>query len=344
MISLYGLFILLLTAETIHAQVHHFITHYAGQPNQGNNDDGDGVDQAFGLKKATGLPQRTTPPTLPKALQESNSPDQNGASSSVDPQPANGCKDGYWFLGLFNMCPQQQSPPESQPFISYIPFQSDEMPLPVLVGESEVESYNQDRNIEQYRKFTEKEAQYFRSEYHIEKELGKGRFGVVYLATRNSDGMEVAYKSIPYKNVNGYTLEPITSPICHVPNPPVCSKEPSAIQCIVYSKKPSVEQCMSPRPPNLLVPYEYMLQMYLSRPGHDNPYVPKVFDYFILEDEYIAVMEYFGEDWVNFSRYRKERIRLEVGDARDIVREVVEALIYLKQYNVVHRDIHGMSQ
>ncbi|KAH6579678.1 hypothetical protein BASA60_003206 [Batrachochytrium salamandrivorans] len=81
--------------------------------------------------------------------------------------------------------------------------------------------------------------------------------------------------------------------------------------------------------------------MYLSRPGHDNPYVPKVFDYFILEDEYIAVMEYFGEDWVNFSRYRKERIRLEVSDARDIVREVVEALIYLKQYNVVHRDIHG---
>ncbi|KAH6595162.1 hypothetical protein BASA61_003861 [Batrachochytrium salamandrivorans] len=41
----------------------------------------------------------------------------------------------------------------------------------------------------------------------------------------------------------------------------------------VLSEKPSVEQCMSSRPPNLSVPYEFMLQTYLSRPGNDNPYV-----------------------------------------------------------------------
>ncbi|KAH6574552.1 hypothetical protein BASA60_005459 [Batrachochytrium salamandrivorans] len=65
MISLYGLFILLLTAEAIHAQVltwfmfdpllwvlPHFATHYAGQTTQGNTNEDDSVDQVSGSKDA----------------------------------------------------------------------------------------------------------------------------------------------------------------------------------------------------------------------------------------------------------------------------------------------------
>ncbi|KAH6583311.1 hypothetical protein BASA61_008070 [Batrachochytrium salamandrivorans] len=81
MISLYGLFILLLTAETIHAQ--------------GDTNDGDAVDHASGPNDATSLPLGTTPTTLPTTLQESNTPDQSDASSSADLQPGKECKGGH---------------------------------------------------------------------------------------------------------------------------------------------------------------------------------------------------------------------------------------------------------
>ncbi|KAH6561070.1 hypothetical protein BASA62_010090 [Batrachochytrium salamandrivorans] len=77
----------------------------------------------------------------------------------------------------------------------------------------------------------------------------------------------------------------ITPPRCHTRNPTVLSEEQS------------VEQCISSRPQNLLLPHELALQMYLSRPGHENPHVPEVLDYIILEDEFILVMEYFDQNW-----------------------------------------------
>ncbi|KAH6566231.1 hypothetical protein BASA62_006828 [Batrachochytrium salamandrivorans] len=104
---------------------------------------------------------------------------------------------------------------------------------------------------------------YFESEYSPKKKLGQGRYGAVYLATKNSNGMEVAYKSIPKPDVREYTLESTIPHICHLRNSLVLSEEQSAVQC------------MSSRPPNLSVPYELALQMYLSRPGYDNPYVPR---------------------------------------------------------------------
>ncbi|KAH6560810.1 hypothetical protein BASA62_010244 [Batrachochytrium salamandrivorans] len=81
--------------------LHHFVTHYAGQTTQGNKNDGDGVDQASGSKDA--------PKQDISLLQGSDTPDQNGASAPVDLQPEEECKDEYWLLNLFNMCPQQQS-------------------------------------------------------------------------------------------------------------------------------------------------------------------------------------------------------------------------------------------
>ncbi|KAH6583782.1 hypothetical protein BASA61_007841 [Batrachochytrium salamandrivorans] len=317
MISLYGLFILLLTAGAIHAQ--------------GNTNDDDGADQASGSKDATSLPLGTTPTTLPTTLQESNIPDQSGASSSTEPQPKKVCKGGHGIREISKLCPQQQSPPGSQPSTLYDHPQFDGMPLPALVGESEAESYRQGRDIEQYREFTEKEAQYFKLKYLSKKKIGQGRSGAVFLATRKSDGKKVAYKSIPKSNVYKYALESTPPPRCHLPNP------------LVHFKKLAVEQCMSPRPLGLLLPYEIMLQTYLSRPGYENPYVPVVFDYYILEYEYLVVMEYFDEQWVNLASYAKEKGRLDIENARDIVREIVNGMISLKQHGILHNDLYGMS-
>ncbi|KAH9264011.1 hypothetical protein BASA83_012540 [Batrachochytrium salamandrivorans] len=76
--------------------------------------------------------------------------------------------------------------------------------------------------------------------------------------------------------------------MCHPRNHLVRSKEPSAIQC------------MSSRPPDLSVPYGFMLQTHV----------------------------------------KKEK-RLDTIDARDIVKKVVEEMISLKQYGILHDDING---
>ncbi|KAH6587993.1 hypothetical protein BASA61_006142 [Batrachochytrium salamandrivorans] len=242
MISLYGLFILLLAAKTIHAQ--------------GDKNNGDGADQASDSKQDTGLLQGTTPTTLPPTLQESNTPSQSDASSSVDLQPGEECKGGYRIRKVSKSFPQQPSPPGSQPFTSYVPPQSDEMPPPVYLKEFKVKSYRRNQNPDEYNAFIVGEA----------------------------------------------------------------------------------------RPPNLLIPYEFAIQMHLSRPGHENPYVPTTFDYIILEDEYILVMEYFGGIWVTLLSYVKGKEQPDIVDARDIVKEIVEAMINLKQYGILHKDIRGMSQ
>ncbi|KAH6585929.1 hypothetical protein BASA50_000873 [Batrachochytrium salamandrivorans] len=278
MISLYGLFILLLTAETIHAQ--------------GDTNDGDAVDQVSGSKDATSLPLGTTPTTLPTTLQESNTPDQSDASSSADLQPGKECKGGHGIRRVSKLCPQQQSPPGSQPSTLYDPPQSDEMPLPVRVDELEVESYSEIWKTDQYIAFTQEETGYFESEYLLRER----------------------------------TSPP---PRCHLPD------------SLVRSEEPSVARCMSSRPPNPLIPYEFMLQKYLSRPGHENPYVPMALDYYILKDAFILVMEYVGENWVDLSKYVDEKGPLDIETARDIVKEVINGMIYLKQCGIVHMDMHA---
>ncbi|KAH9263979.1 hypothetical protein BASA83_012561 [Batrachochytrium salamandrivorans] len=255
----------------------HFVTHYAGQTTQGDTNDGNGVDQASGSKDApkqdTSLPQRVYPLRLKRPLQESSTHDQSDALAPADLQPEKECGGGHGIQKIFRPCPQQQSPPGSQPSISHDLPQSDEMSLPVRVGESEVESYSLSWETDQYHKFTEQEAEYFESEYSLE-----------------------------------------------------------------------VEQCMSSRPPNPLVPYEFLLQMYLSRPGHGSPYVPKVFDYIILEDKYILVMEYFDEKWVTLAKYVEGKGQLDIEEARNIVREIVNGMISLRQHGILHDDLTGMSQ
>ncbi|KAH6589020.1 hypothetical protein BASA50_010304 [Batrachochytrium salamandrivorans] len=313
--------------------LHHFITHYAGQTTQGDVKDGDGVDHASGSKDAskqdTDLLLRVHPIYLSKALWGTETPDQNGASSSTDPQPEEECGGLRWLRNILKPCSQQQSPPEPQPSTSHDPPQSDEMPLPTYFRVGILKYYTYFWITNRYPEFTKDEAMYFESEYSPKRKLGQGEYGMVYLATKNSNGMEVAYKSIPKSKVRKYTLESTSLSICHLRNP------------LVGSEEPSVEPCMSSRPPDLPVLYEFALQMYLSRPGHDNPYVPGVIDYITLKDKYIVVMEYVGGKWVSLSSYLMERKHLDVSKSRDIIREIVNAMIYLKQYGILHDDIHG---
>ncbi|KAH6599508.1 hypothetical protein BASA50_003019 [Batrachochytrium salamandrivorans] len=316
--------------------LHHFITHYAGQTTQGNTNEGDGVDQVSGFKDApkqdTDLPLKVHPLRLKRPLQESNPHDQSGTSSSTDFRPKKVCKGRHAVQQISSPCPQQQSQPSpsgSQPSTSYDHSQSNEMPLPAYLEESKVESYCQSQNHDQYNAFIAGENKYFRLEYSRKKKLGEGSFGVVRLAIKKSNGFKVAYKSIPKSKVDEYALESIPPLICHLRNP------------LVGFDEQSVAQCMSSRPSNILLPYEFALQMYLSRPGHENPYVPTTFDYIVLKKRYILVMEHLDEKWVNLFSYVKKKKRLEINDARDIVKEIVKAMISLKQYGILHDDLHG---
>ncbi|KAH6583455.1 hypothetical protein BASA60_001442 [Batrachochytrium salamandrivorans] len=205
------------------------------------------------------------------------------------------------------------------------------MPLPAYFQVGKFQYYTYFRKTKQYPEFTKEEAIYFESEYFFKKKLGQGKYGAVSLATRKSNDMEVAYKSIPKSKVRKYTLESTLISICHLRNP------------LVGSEEPSVAQCMSSRPPDLPVPYEFALQIYLSRPGRENLYVPMVFDYIVLKNEYIVVMEYFDDKWVTLFSYLMERKHLDTSKSRDIIREIVNGMIYLKQYGILHDDIHDKN-
>ncbi|KAH6571981.1 hypothetical protein BASA60_006872 [Batrachochytrium salamandrivorans] len=109
-------------------------------------------------------------------------------------------------------------------------------------------------------------------------------------------------------------------------------------------KKLAAAQCRSPRPSKLFVPYEVAVQMHLSRPGHENIYVPRVLDYITLENEFMLIMDYLDESWVSLASYMKEKIRLDIEDARNIIKEIINAAISLKQHGVFHNDIHSMYQ
>ncbi|KAH6588821.1 hypothetical protein BASA50_010464 [Batrachochytrium salamandrivorans] len=314
MISLYGLFIFLLTAEAIHAQ--------------GNTNEGDDVDHASGSKDATSLPLGTTLQLYPRPYRE----------------VTHRIKRVHLHLQIFN---QERSVKvdtgyekhpvhvrsnnhnrNRSPSTSHDPHQSNEMPPPIRIKKSEEILYNQIWKTDQYDAFIEEETQYFELEYTPERLLGQGGYGKVFLATRTSNGAKVAYKSIEKSNVDGYTLETSPPPRCHLSNPLVGSEEKSAAQC------------MSSRPPRLMIPYESMIQMYLSRPGRHNPYVPEVTDYIVLEEEYIVVMEYVGEGWATLSSYMDDNGRPGIVDAREIIKTILDAVLFLRQQGVMHDDLH----
>ncbi|KAH9264876.1 hypothetical protein BASA83_011623 [Batrachochytrium salamandrivorans] len=155
----------------------------------------------------------------------------------------------------------------------------------------ESETYLQIQAIDKHRLFFKREDRYFKSEYHSVGELGKGDFGIAHLATKKSSGLEVVYKIIEKEDVEFYTLESSPPSECH------------GIKIPTLYGKHAGARCMSPRPQNLLLPFEVKVQEYLSQPGYGSPHVPRVIDYIVTEKKYILVMEYSGEDWVGLNRY-----------------------------------------
>ncbi|KAH9264236.1 hypothetical protein BASA83_012316 [Batrachochytrium salamandrivorans] len=290
--------------------LHHFITHYAGQTTQGNKDGVNGVngeDQVSGSKNTANLLHITTLINPYTALQEGDAPSQSDASLSADLKPGKECKGGHGirkYPSHVHSSNHHQDHSHPLRMITPNPMKCRFL-LYFRVGTFQYYTYF--RKTKQYPGFTKEEARYFASEYSFKKKLGQGKYGVVSLATRKSNGMEVAYKSIPKSN----------------------------------SFRGAISRTyMSSRPPNPLVPYEFLLQKYLSRLGHENTYVPMVLDYIILKDKFILVMEYIGESWVSLLSYLMKKIRLDVSEARDIIREIVKAMIYLKQHGIVHEDLH----
>ncbi|KAH9268095.1 hypothetical protein BASA83_009484, partial [Batrachochytrium salamandrivorans] len=300
----------------------HFITHYAGKTTQGNTNDDVDANQDSGSKKDTSPLLRVHPINLSKALWKSNTPDQSGVSLSADPQPDKGCTGPRWIRKIFKPCPQQQSS------TSYDSVQSDEMTIPTYVKWINVKSYTRFWETDQYLGFITKETQRFESEYLEKKELGKGGSGAVYIATRKLDGMKVVYKPILNTNIPDYTLEPTPPPVCYIRNH------------LSRSKKSLVKQCISSRPPNILLPHELGFQLYLSRPGHKNPYVAEISDYIILKDKVILVMEYVDNRWMSIINYVKEKGPSDIEKARKIIREVVNGMMFLKRHGVLHMDLH----
>ncbi|KAH6597441.1 hypothetical protein BASA50_004358 [Batrachochytrium salamandrivorans] len=352
--------------------LHHFVIHYAGQTTQGDTDDDDGdyFDQTFDYnpkskkadrllqksrsmdrhwslqesdisdesdafsytgsksKKAGRLLQRLGSMDQYGPLQENDISDESDASSSMRSKSKNRRKGSVGKKSPSKPSSQQQSQPGSQPSTLHDSSQSDEMPLPVRVERLEVESYYQSQNPDQYNAFVESETMYFESEYFIRKELGERRFGTVYLAIKKSKGIKVTCKSIPKQNVYQYALESTPPPRCNLRNP------------LVGSEEQSVAQCMSPRPPTLYVAHEAVIQMYLSRPGHENPYVLRVLDYITLQDKFMLITDYFDGSWMNLLTYINEKIRLGIDEVRIIIKEVINAVINLKQRGVFHNELH----
>ncbi|KAH6585181.1 hypothetical protein BASA61_007046 [Batrachochytrium salamandrivorans] len=216
----------------------------------------------------------------------------------------------------------QQTTPHADP-----PSDRPRLPRPTCMTPEESETYLQIQENDEYRRFVNEEDKYFKSEYHSVDELGQGSFGIAHLAIKKSSGLEVVYKAIRKAGVSLYTFESSPPSECH-------STEVSTL----YGKHAGA-RCMPPRPQNLLLPPEIEMQKYLSQSGYENPYVPRVIDYMVTEGEYILVMEYFGEEWVDLNRYMTKHGKFSVNKARLILKEVITALLSLKKLGVFHGDI-----
>ncbi|KAH6596835.1 hypothetical protein BASA61_003329 [Batrachochytrium salamandrivorans] len=52
-------------------------------------------------------------------------------------------------------------------------------------------------------------------------------------------------------------------------------------------------------------------------------------------------MDYLDEEWMSLSKYVEKKGPLDISDVRDILREIVNGMIFLKQYGILHGDLHG---
>ncbi|KAH6571989.1 hypothetical protein BASA50_009982 [Batrachochytrium salamandrivorans] len=208
-------------------------------------------------------------------------------------------------------------PPSARPKLS----------RPTFMKKRKSQRYLWIQENDDYCQFFEEEDKYFKSEYRSVKKLGESEVDDVHLAIKKSNGLRVVYKTIERNFIVLYTLESSPPPECH-------STEVSTL-----GGKHAGAGCVSPRPLNLVLPLEIKIHEYLTQPGYENTYVPRVVDYFVAKQSYILVMEYSGEDWIDLNWYMMKHGKVSVDKARPIIKEVVTALISLKSLGILHRDI-----
>ena len=128
----------------------------------------------------------------------------------------------------------------------------------------------------------------FNRQYRVGKVLGRGGFGTVHSATRNSDGAKVAVKEI--------------------------SKD------VVVVMEDNI-------------PLEIVLLQQVA----DVPGVVRLLDYFDVGDRFMIVMERFNG--LDLFDYISKHGTLSEKTARDIFKQVVEAVMMCKERGVLHGDI-----
>ncbi|KAH6588978.1 hypothetical protein BASA61_005766 [Batrachochytrium salamandrivorans] len=192
----------------------------------------------------------------------------------------------------------------------------------------ESEPYLQIQENDDYRQFIECEDSYLKLKYNYVKEPSMSKtYSHLQVATKKSDGSKVLFQTINKDHVLFYTLES-TSPFESY------STEIPAL----YGKHGSA-RCMSPRPLNLVLPYEVEMHKYLSQDGYGSPHVTRVIDYIVTKKEYILVLEHPGKGWAKLDEYLMKHGKLSVERVRDITKEVVEALLSLRNLGVAHGSI-----
>ncbi|KAH6571593.1 hypothetical protein BASA60_007065 [Batrachochytrium salamandrivorans] len=150
------------------------------------------------------------------------------------------------------------------------------------------------------------------------------RSSYLQVGTKKSDGSKVLLKTIERDYVMTHTLESTPPPKSH-------STEVSAL----YGKHAGA-RCMSPRPQNLMLPFEIEMQKYLKQPGYGSPHVLEVIDYIVTTDAYVLVMEYPGEDWVVLEEYLEQYGKLFVNEVRPLIKKVIKVSLSLKKFGIAH--------
>ncbi|KAH9269266.1 hypothetical protein BASA83_008758 [Batrachochytrium salamandrivorans] len=106
----------------------------------------------------------------------------------------------------------------------------------------------------------------------------------------------------------------------------------------IYGKY-SGARCKLPKSLNHILPFEIEMQKYLTQDGYGSPHVPRVIDYAVTEEAYVLVMEYPGEGWAKLDEYLLKYGKLSTERVRDIIKEMLKALLSLKSLGVVHGNI-----
>ncbi|KAH6573474.1 hypothetical protein BASA60_006023 [Batrachochytrium salamandrivorans] len=195
---------------------------------------------------------------------------------------------------------------------------------------SDLKPYLQIQENDDHLLFTECEDMYLQLKYNYVKKPSMGMHSsYLQLATKKSDGSKVLLKTIEKEYVIFYSFESTSPSELH-------GAEVSAI----YGKYAG-EKCMSPKSLNSVLPFEIEMQKYLSQDGYGSPHVPRVIDYVVTESTYVLVMEYPGEEWMALDEYTTEHGKFSADEVRFITKEVMTALLSLKNLGVAHGSVAG---